>query len=395
MKKINYIFVVIFVLFSFKSFSQEGYKFTDEFRLQVTSVKNQNRSGTCWSFSGLAFIEAEMVRMGKKEIPDLSEMFVVRHCYMDKAVKAVRMHGHFNFGGGGAFHDVTYVIKNYGMVPDLVCNGLQYGESNHVHGELDEILSNYVKSVIKNKNRKLSTAWKNGFNSILDAYLGVQPKKFDYNGNTYSPKSFAKEIIGVNINDYVELGSYTHHPFYSKFIIEIPDNWMWDYVYNVRLNELKEIIDNALDNKYPVGWASDVSEKGFSYRNGIAIIPDHDLKEMNGSEKAKWEKLSKREKDKLLYKFDKPGVEKTITQEMRQDAFDNYQTTDDHAMLILGKAKDQKGNKYYIVKNSWGKTNKYKGYFYASEAFVLYKTISVMVHKNAIPKKILKKLKIK
>lgn len=394
-KKINKFRVLILLpalLIVSSAIAQDGYQFTDVKRLQVTTVKDQNRSGTCWSFSGLAFLEAEMIRMGKKDAPDLSPMFIVRNCYYDKAIKYVRMQGNLNFGGGGAFHDVTYVLKNYGLVPNTSCPGLNYGEDNHVHGELDEVLKDYCDGVIKNKNKKLSTAWKQGFNGILDAYLGEYPEKFSYKEKEYTPKSFAKEVTGLNADDYVGITSFMHHPYYQQFILEIPDNWQWGEFYNVELNDLLSIIDYSLEQGYSVAWATDVSEKGFSYRDGVAIVPGKDIAEMSDSERSKWEKMTAKEKESLLYSFDKPVDEKKITPEMRQEAFDNYQTTDDHGMLICGTAKDQTGKKYYIVKNSWAASNKYDGYLYASEAFVLYKTTNIMVNKNAIPKDIKKKL---
>lgn len=393
MKNTYLLALITFLFSSLNIVAQEGYKFTDIKKLPVTSVKDQHRSGTCWSFSGLAFLEAEMIRMGKKDVANLSEMFVVRNCYYDKGIKHVRLHGALNFGGGGAFHDVTYVLKNYGLVPEEVYTGLQYGEDNHVHGEIDKLLKDYVEGVINNKNKKLSTAWKTGFSGILDAYLGKQVTKFTYKGKEYTPKSFAKEVTGLNADDYVTISSFNHHSYYQPFILEIPDNWLWGEAYNLPMQEMLKVIDYSLENGYTVAWATDVSEKGFSYRNGVAIVPGKDIKEMSDSERSKWEKLSKKEKEAALYSFDNPIEEKTITQEMRQVAFDNYQTTDDHGMLIIGTAKDQTGKKYYIIKNSWNTGNKYKGYLYASEAFVLYKTTNIMVNKNAVPRDIKKKLK--
>ena len=374
--------------------AQNGYQFTDIKRLDCTSVKDQNRSGTCWSFSGMAFFESEMIRSGKKDIPELSQMFVVRNCYSDKAVKYVRMHGSLNFGGGGAFHDDTYVLKNYGLIPKEIYTGLQYGETNHVHGEMDEVLKDYCDGVIKNNNKKLSTAWKKGLDGILDAYLGPIPTNFNYKGKSYTPKTFASEVTGLNADDYVEISSFTHHPYNEPFIIEIPDNWQWGQVYNVELNDLTKIIDYSIQNGYTVAWATDVSETGFSQSEGLAIVPGKDIEELNGSERLKWEKLTDAEKESTYSTFYKPGSEKKITPEVRQQAFDNYQTTDDHGMLILGTAKDQTGKKYYIVKNSWNEIGKYKGFLYASEAFVLYKTTTIMVNKNAIPKDIRAKLKL-
>jgi len=363
----------------------KGYVFTDVKRLPATTVKSQHRSGTCWSFAGISFIESEMIRLGKSEA-DLSEMFVVYNTYSDRAYKHVRMHGKFNFGGGGAFHDVTNSIKKYGIVPEEIYKGLNYGEEGHTHGEMDVILNDYVEAVIKNKNRKLTPVWHSAFDGILDAYLGEKPENFVVAGKSYTPQTYAKEVVGIDADDYVEISSYTHHPFYSKFVIEVPDNWSWDKVYNVPLNEMMEIMESAIMSGYTIGWASDVSEKGFAYRKGVAVVPETNVKNMADSEIGKWENLSVKEKNKKLFSFASPETEKVITQEMRQKAFDNYQTTDDHGMHIVGISKDQKGHKYFIVKNSWGTDNNpYKGYFYASFPFVAYKTMSFMVHKDAIP----------
>ena len=373
---------------------EEGYKFTTIVDLPATSIKDQYRSGTCWSFSTTSFLESEMLRI-KKDSVDLSEMFIVRHCYSDKATKYVRLHGNLNFGGGGAFHDVTYVLKHYGLVPEEAYKGLNYGTDNHVHGEFDEVLKDYVDGVVKNKNRELSTAWHKGFDGILNAYFGEVPQEFEVDGKKYTPQTYAKEVVGLNPDDYVEITSYTHHPFYTKFAIEIPDNWLWDNVYNVPLDDLKEIFHHALEEGYTIAWGADVSEKGFSFSKGIAIVPDENVKDMSGLERAKWEKMTKSEKEQRLNNFDGPVKEKVITQEMRQEAFDNYQTTDDHGMHITGMVKDQTGKIFYKVKNSWNTNNKYDGYFYASEPFVLYKTMDIMIHKDALPKEIRKKLGIK
>lgn len=399
MKKLSLILLVLFA--SMQIFAQEtesekkeGYVFETIKEVKTSTVKDQYRSGTCWSFSTLSFIEAEILRNGGEEV-DLSEMFVVRHVYSDKAKRHVRMHGHFNFGGGGALNDPFDVMKNYGLVPEEAYTGLQYGENNHVHGELDLVLSEYVEAVIENKNRKLTTAWHNGFNGILDAYLGKTPESFDYKGKNYTPRTFADEVVKLNSDDYVYLTSFTHHPFYEKFIVEVPDNWSWQQFYNVQLDELIKVMDNAIDNGHSIGWASDVSEKGFSWRNGVAIVPETDAEELAGSEKEKWEKMTEKERQERMFSFDEPVPEKNITQEMRQEAFDNYQTTDDHGMHIVGLAKDQNGNEYYKVKNSWDNKNVYEGYFYVSKPFVRYKTMSIVVHKDALPKDIKKKLNIK
>ncbi|MGV8828703.1 MAG: aminopeptidase C [Breznakibacter sp.] len=371
---------------------KEGYQFQTVVDLPATPVKDQFRSGTCWSFSGISFLESEMLRIGKKPV-DLSEMFVVRHCYADKAQRYVRLHGSLNFGGGGAFHDVIYVMSKYGMVPESVYAGLNYGETGHVHGESDEVLKSYVDGVVKNSNKKLTTAWFEGFNGILDAYFGKLPASFDVDGKSFTPQSYVKEVMGLNADDYVQLSSYTHHPFYSTFAIEVPDNWLWGHVYNLPLDELIQVMDYSLNEGYTIGWATDVSEKGFSHKNGVAIVPVTDEKEMSGSERSKWESMSKEQKQS--YGFDGSVQELNVTPEIRQQAYDNYLTTDDHGMHITGMVKDQNGSIYYKVKNSWNVDSKYEGYLYASVPFVRYKTMSIMVHKNAIPKEIRKKLGMK
>ncbi len=372
----------------------KGYQFETIYDLDVTSVKDQYRSGTCWSFSGLSFLEAEMLKAGKQDI-DLSEMFVVRNCYSDKATKYVRLHGSLNFGAGGSFEDVLYTWRNYGLVPESAYTGLQYGEEKHVHGEMDAVLKAYVDAVIKDDNKKLSTAWHKGFDGILDAYLGAYPETFNYEGKEYTPQSFSKEYMGIDPEDYIILTSFTHHPYYSKFIFEVPDNWVWGQVYNVTLDDLKEVMKTSLKEGHTFGWASDVSEKGFSFKNGVAIVPESDIEELSDSEREKWEKMSKAERVKQMYSFDGPVKEKVITPEMRQEQFDNYLTTDDHGMHITGMVKDQEGNIYYKVKNSWNTNNKYDGYFYASESFVLLKSMNIMINKNVLPKELKKKLEIK
>ena len=356
-------------------------------------MKNQSRTGTCWCFSTMSFLESELLRQGKGEY-DLSEMFIVSHSYKDKADKFVRLHGKLNFAQGGSFEDVLYAWKHYGIVPESVMTGLQYGEEQHAHSEMEGAATAYVNAIIKNSNGKLSPVWKKGFDGIIDAYLGELPETFTYNGKEYTPMSFAKEL-GINADDYVSLTSYTHHPFYSKFAIEVEDNWRWADSYNLPLNEFMEVFDNAINNGYSIAWGSDVSEKGFT-RNGVAVVPDIKTMETAGSDQDRWVGLSRAEKDAEIRKMlEKPCKELTITQEMRQKDYDNYQTTDDHGMHIYGIAKDQTGKKFYMVKNSWGTDNKYKGTWYASEAFVAYKTMNIVVHKDALPKAIKAKLGIK
>ncbi|MFV0591329.1 MAG: aminopeptidase C [Draconibacterium sp.] len=401
--KLRFVLSILLVMFISAVFAENekvkkeenvGYVFEDEISLPATSVKDQYRTGTCWSFSALSFLESEMLRLGKPAV-DLSEMFVVWHTYSEKAQKAVRLHGENSFSPGGAFHDVTNMIREYGIVPEDAYSGLQYGEKKHVHGEMDEVLKQSVDAVVANKNRTLSTVWHETIDGTLNTYLGKIPEKFNYEGKQYTPQSFARDYVGLNLDDYVEISSYTHHPFYSKFILEVPDNWSWDQVYNVPVNELEEIIDYSLQNGFTVAWAADVSEKGFLTSNkGVAVLPAAPQEDMSDAEIARWEALPDRDKEKELYQLNSPVPELNVTQEMRQAAFDNYQTTDDHGMHIVGIAKDQEGETFYKVKNSWGDYNKYNGYFYTSKPYVTYKTMCIMVHKDGIPQSIREKLEL-
>lgn len=369
----------------------DTFRFTITKANTITPVKNQANTGTCWSFSGIAFFESEMIRMGKPEA-DLSEMFVVHHSYNDKADKFVRTNGMLNFAQGGSFHDVMYVLKNYGIVPEAVKPGLNYGEERHNHSELEGVARSFVDVIVKNPNRKLSTAWKKAFNGITEAYLGELPQEFSFEGKKYSPKSYM-QATGLNMDDYISLTSFTHHPFYSSFAIEIPDNWRWGESYNLPLSDFARVFENAIEKGYTIAWGADVSEKGFT-RTGVAINPIVKKEDLPGSDQARWLGLTQKEIEDKIYKSEGPRPEIVVTQELRQQGFDNYQTTDDHGMQIYGTATDQKGTKYYLVKNSWGTDSKYKGVWYASESFVLHKTINIIVHRNAVPNDILKKLKL-
>ena len=368
---------------------EEGFVFTTVKENPITSIKNQNRSSTCWSFSTLGFVESELLRLGKGEY-DLSEMFVVHKTMQDRGVNYVRYHGDSSFSPGGSFYDVMYCIKNYGIVPQEVMPGIMYGDTLPVHNELDAVASGYINAIAKGKLSKLTPVWKNGLSAIYDTYLGACPEKFTYKGKEYTPKSFY-ESTGLNADDYISLTSYTHHPFYQPFVLEIQDNWRWASSYNLPIDELMEVFDNAINKGYTIAWGSDVSEQGFT-RDGIAVMPDAEkVQELSGSDMAHWLKMKPEEK-KLN---SKPQPQKWCTQEERQLAYDNWETTDDHGMLIYGIAKDQEGNEYYMVKNSWGEAGKYKGLWYASKAFVRYKTMNIIVHKDALPKDIAKKLGIK
>lgn len=368
-----------------------GFTFTDVKLVKTTSVKDQNKSGTCWCFSGLSFFEDEILRKTGKEM-DLSEMFVVRHCYDDKADKYVRTNGKINFAQGGSALDPMYVWRTYGIVPESAYTGLQYGEEKHSHYEMADVLTSYVNAVNRNASKRISTAWRKGFNGVLDAYLGEYPSTFTYEGKTYTPRSFA-ESLPINPDDYVALTSFTHHPYYTQFALELADNWLWEKYYNLPLDEFKAVVDNAIDNGYSLVWAADVSEGGFKWAKGYAVMPKEKTEaDMDGTELARWVKLSDKDREKQKYDINGPVEEITVTPESRQAMFDRQETTDDHGMVIVGKAVDQNGNKYYKVKNSWDTNQIYDGYFYVSEPYFLAKTIDIYLNKEAVPEPIRAKL---
>jgi len=357
--------------------STAGFKFTDIVNLENTPVKNQGSSGTCWSYSTNSFLESEMIRMGKEPIT-LSQIFSARNAYVEKGKNYVRMHGSIALGDGGALHDVINMYKKYGAVPQINYTGLNYGTKANKFGEMGAIMTSVLEAVVKNPNGTLTPNWEKAYAAVIDTYLGEVPQKFDYKGKSYTPQTFAKEVVGIKPDDYIELSSFNDRPFYSKMTLMVPDNWSLDQVYNVQVNEITDIIDNALKKGYSVAWATDVSEKYFSYKNGVAYVPTKPVDEMIAQEK------------ETLFSEPKPEME--ITQGNRQEAFDNYQTTDDHGMHIIGLAKDQNGKEYYIVKNSWGVTNDYKGYLYVTKNYVKYKTTAFLLNKGGIPAAISKKL---
>ncbi len=371
----------------------KGFVFTDVITVPTTSVKDQNKSGTCWCFAGTSHMEDEIMHKGGEAL-DLSEMFTVRQCYLEKARKHVLSQGNSHLAAGGSILDVPHVWATYGVVPESVYSGLNYGESKHDHGELDKALTAYVKAVAS--GRKVTTAWYDGLNGILDAYFGPVPEKFTVNGKEYTPKTYA-ESLGLDMNDYVPLTSFTHHEAYKPFVLEVADNWLSGQYYNLPLDEFKAAVDNALEKGYTVVWAADVSEDGFKWKEGYALLPAEKTEaDMDATELARWVKLSDADRKAEQAKIDGAGVkELNVTPELRQEMFERLQTTDDHGMVIVGVAKDQLGNRYYKVKNSWDTNQVYDGYFYVSEPYFLAKTMSVLVNKKGLPSKTVKALGLK
>ena len=359
---------------------------------KITSIKDQNKSGTCWAYSTNSFFESEILRKTGKTY-DLSEMFVAGKTYMDRAIKAVRMHGDVSFSEGGSGYDVQYCWENYGMIPEsaMPLPGKMIGDSLANFSEFFSVMTPYVEAVAKNKASKLTPAWKNGLQGIIDSYLGKAPASFQYEGKTYTPQSFAASL-GLDMKDYISFTSYTHHPFWTEFAVEVQDNWRWPMSWNVPIDDLCKIIDNAIMNGYTVMWGGDVTEDGFT-RKGLGIAYDvKKARSMAGTDADRWFKLSSSEKKNKLGALGINAPEIVPTQEMRQEAFDNWETTDDHGMHIYGIAKDQNGKEYYMVKNSWGTYGDYNGTWYMTKAFVAYKTMDFIVNKNAVPKDIRKKI---
>jgi bleomycin hydrolase len=354
------------------------YVFTVVKNIENTPVKNQASSGTCWSYSTNSFLESEMIRMGKEPI-DLAEIFTARCVYKDKADMYVRLHGGLSWGDGGSCHDVINVFAKYGALPQSIYAGLNYGTTKNKFGEFQGVLKGILDAVVRNSNGTLTPVWKTAFEKVMDVYLGEVPSSFEWKGKTYTPRSFADQVVGIKPAEYIEFSSFSNYPYYTQVPLLVQDNWDFQKVTNVPMSDITSIIDHAIANGYTIAWATDVSEKYFSWKNGVAFVPEKN-----------WEDMEEAEQKSL---FNGKAAERVITQEMRQKAFDNYETTDDHGMHIVGNAKDQTGKEYYIVKNSWGEKNDYKGYIYVSKAYVQYKTTAFLVHKGAVPKEILSKIK--
>jgi bleomycin hydrolase len=365
------------------------YQFKEIHSIDKTAVRDQCQTGTCWSYSTLSFFESELIKMGKGN-HDLSEMFVARNAYIEKAITFVRMGGKHQFDEGGEGHDIPFIIEKYGIVPESVYTGLVNGKTRHNHSQLMSVLKPVVEAIAKEKPGQIGPEWIEAVEGILDAYLGKIPESFEYQGKTYTPLTFAKSL-GLNMNDYAMLTSFTHHPYYQTFAIEVPDNWSMQTAWNLPLDELMATVNESLEKGHSVAWATDVSEKGFSFRDALAIVPQHDslIKKVGKDDKL----FNSAGAEKKGDAFNKPVVEKTIDSKVRQDAFDNQSTTDDHGMHIVAQYLEETSQTpYYLVKNSWGINNPANGYLYASENYLKYKTISILVNKNGVPKNIRKKM---
>jgi aminopeptidase C len=368
--------------------------FTTIKEIPVTSMKDQNRSGTCWDYSTLSYFEAEILKATGKKY-DLCESFVANKTYMDRAIQVVRYHGDCQFSQGGSAEDVLATLKTWGICPEgaMPFPGSLYGDSLNNFNEFFSLLEPYVAAIAKSSAKKISNQWKVGLQGILDAYLGACPEEFFYEGKKYTPKSFMHSL-GINLDDYVSITSYTHHPFYTAFAVEVQDNWRFPLSYNLPMDEMMRIIDNALDKGYTIAWGGDVSEDGFT-RQGLAYAVDGKAAQsLRGSDMARWLKLAAAKKRDIIDSLGCNVPELVPTQEMRQERFDNWELTDDHGMHIFGLAKDQNGKEYYMVKNSWGEAGEYKGVWYMTKAFIAANTMDYLVNKNAIPKDIRKKLGI-
>ena len=362
-----------------QSENARNFKFKTLIDLETTSVKDQKTSGTCWSFSTNSFLESEMIRTGREPV-NLANLFTARNAYIDKGANYVRMHGAINLGDGGSPHDVINMYAKYGALPQEAYSGNHYGTMLNTSERLNRVTKSILDKVVRNSKGRVDTSWKKEYTATIDASMGAVPASFDYKGKTYTPKSFATEVVGINPKDYIGISSFTNVPYYEQSVLMVPDNWSFDKVYNVKLNDLTDIVDFALKHGFTVAWAADITEKSFSWKNGIAVVPPKD-----------YEILSKKEKSDL---FNGPQPEMEINPLLRQESFDDYRTTDDHGMQIVGLATDQNGKEYYRVKNSWGTGNDFKGFIYVTKAYFKYKTTSILLNKNGIPSNISELLKL-
>jgi bleomycin hydrolase len=370
------------------------YQFTKIYNFEPTPVLSQGRTSTCWSFSCMSFLESELMRMGTKNPINLSEMYIVRKAYELKAEKFIRMDGKINFGQGGAFHDIPLVVKNFGIVPFDIYNGKFNKVTGYNHDPMYTEYETFMTGILSKISNPdgVDLTWKKDFNKLLDKNLGEDIIEFEWEGKKYTPKSYA-ESLGLNMNNYVSITSFTNHPMYEKCQLEIPDNWAWGESFNVGLEDLVAVTENALKNGYTVAWGADVSEKGFSFKNGLAIVPKNNSSiAMTGKDNKGFNDAGA---DRTGNQFLMPGEELKITQEVRQLAYDNKTTTDDHGMHIVGLFEDQNGTKYFLVKNSWGTNNYPKGFLYVSENYFRYKTINVFLHKDALSGELKSKLNLK
>lgn len=385
--------LMVSATFAQKGGPRSGYNFETISDLKTTSVKNQESTGTCWCYAATSFLESELLRMGKPEY-DLSEMFTVRNTFFEKGIKYFRFDGMTNFSEGGQAHDVLLMIKKYGIVPESAYDGLKYGSKYHIHGEMVAALKGMLDGINKNSNRKITPVWPSAYNAVIDTYMGAIPENFTYEGKEYTPASFTASL-DINPDDYIELTSYEAYPFYTEVELEIPDNWAHSRYYNVPVDDLIAITNNALKNGYTVCWDGDVSEEGFNHGGGLAILPTDQPELMINSEISKWQTLSAKERKNQMYSFESPVPELKVTDKNRQETFNSRQSTDDHLMHFTGMVKDQYGTIYYKTKNSWAETsNPLGGYLYISEPYCRMKTVAIMLHKDALPKDIKKKLNL-
>lgn len=395
MRKISLLISALFItasLFAQDKVKVGAYELTPIIDNASTCVKDQHRSSTCWSFCSIGLLENDILKAGKGTY-NLSEMWIVRNNYYKRVIKYVRMHGKLHLGGGSSLGDVVTIGGEFGLVPEEAYPGNMYGKvsDGHVHAELDAVLLAFANTIVKNRNKELSTAWKNALNGILDAYFGVRPEKFTYKNVEYTPKSFA-QAIGFNADDYVCMASYTQYPYFSYFALEVPDSWSNAPIYNIPFETLQVLMQDVIKDGYSISWAADL-DKGFKHSKGLALYPDVDVKNMDNSERDRWEKMTAKEKTSI-YDYETVVKEKMVTADEFQTMYDNYDTTDDHGMLMTGLFEDQNGTVFFKTKNSWNVDSDQKGWLYVSAPYARAKTVAVLFNKKALDKKTLKALKL-